>query len=225
MRYNGMTGFTEKRCHVILPEAALIEKVMIELQNAPLFNKQIRVEKITTVKYLKPTFRLIDLSVGWYASESPDVQHIKLREALTTYPSDIFGPLREGRRVTLDNIPGDSAPRRRLYEIFHGLNILGINRAVKYVPIAKWMSGWVSHVDSETREEAEDALLCNGSVVVGHKIIVAPTKIPLKYTISWGQSRPSGHNRTDKDRGSAVGTNFEEMQELQCKRVPRTNYT
>lgn len=53
----------------------------------------------------------------------------------------------------------------------------------------------------------------DGSSIFGQPIIVARAKIPLKYTASWDNARPSGHNRGDRDRGSAVGTNFEDMQE------------
>jgi hypothetical protein len=35
----------------------------------------------------------------------------------------------------------------------------------------------------------------------------------MKYTVSWDSGRPSGHTKSDRDSGSAVGTNFEYGQE------------
>jgi hypothetical protein len=69
------------------------------------------------------------------------------------------------------------------------------------------------YLDLAARGDVERALLLNGSTIAGRQIIVSRIKIPMKYTVSWDSGRPSGHNKSDRDSGSAVGTNFEYGQE------------
>jgi hypothetical protein len=103
--------------------------------------------------------------------------------------------------------------QRKIYRLFYRFNVVAVSQPIKYVPRDKHLNGWVCHLDLATREEAEIAQSLDGNHILGRPVIVARAKVPLKYTASWDNTRPSGHNRSDRDRGSAVGTNFESMQE------------
>jgi hypothetical protein len=67
-------------------------------------------------------------------------------------------------------------------------------------------------IDFATRKEAEKALKLKGALIAGRRAIFSLAKPPLKYTASWETRRSTGHYG-DRDGGSAVGTNFEEVQE------------
>jgi hypothetical protein len=97
--------------------------------------------------------------------------------------------------------------------MLHKFNILSISRARQQRIRDKDLSGWVLFVDFATRQEAELALAFSGTLLVGQEVIIAPSRLPLRYTVSWDSGRPSGHNKSRRDEGSAVGTNFEAAQE------------
>jgi hypothetical protein len=67
-------------------------------------------------------------------------------------------------------------------------------------------------VDFATREQADEARQLDGSLIGGRKVRFAVAKPPLNYTISCDSGRSQGHY-SERDTGSAVGTNFEDMQE------------
>jgi hypothetical protein len=103
--------------------------------------------------------------------------------------------------------------RLELYSMLHEFNISSISQVTQQRVRGKNLSGWVLFMDFATRQEAELALAFSGTLLVGQKVIIAPSKIPLRYTVSWDSGRPSGHNKSRRDTGSAVGTNFEAAQE------------
>jgi hypothetical protein len=117
------------------------------------------------------------------------------------YPNDLFAPLRESRRLAIDNMPDlegsdnsanpgslafevGRAAFEPLYSLFSSFDVAAVSRPVKYVPKNKRLSGWIVYLDLAAREDVERALLLNGRTIAGRQVIVARAKIPMKYTVS-----------------------------------------
>jgi len=135
---------------------------------------------------------------------------------LYEYPKDLFAPLRENRRIIFENIPPQHYPSYQFYELLHGYNVMSASRPIKTNPPqhAAYLSGYSIKFDFETKEEANIVVAsCNGHVTGGRSLFVARSKLPLKYTVSWDTGRGGSHNKTGRDEGSEVGTNFEHMQQ------------
>jgi len=83
-------------CHVVLRDSVMVAPAVVELNNAALFNKRIKLEPISSdwVPSLPKAWRVVDLARGWFASEKPDIELAKVREPLMVYPKDLFAPLR-----------------------------------------------------------------------------------------------------------------------------------
>lgn len=76
-----------------------------------------------------------------------------------------------------------------------------------------------------TKEQAEQALMLDGTSPSGRRLVIARSKIPLKHDHASSDSgRPAGHSKSGQDAGSAVGNNFEEMQEEQFRRWIQPHY-
>lgn len=99
----------------------------------------------------------------------------------------------------------------RIYELFHGFNVLNTSRTFKYINATSILSGSGITLDFVTAEEAKVAIQTrDGEKVQRYSIRLAISKPPLSLTNSWDTTRGSGHNRL-RDQGSAVATNFEEV--------------
>lgn len=86
---------------------------------------------------------------------------------------------------------------------------------LKYKPRSSNLSGVNSHVHFATREEATIAMdSLDGTVLFGRRLRVVESQIPMKSLggRSWDSALPGMHY-SGRDQGSAVGTNFEAMQE------------
>ena len=96
MYYDPTTGLNyERSCHIVLRDSALVAPALVELNNAALFNRRIKLEPIPSDwVWSPPPQRIVDLSRGWFASEKPDIELAKVREPLLVYPKDLFAPLR-----------------------------------------------------------------------------------------------------------------------------------
>lgn len=64
-----------------------------------------------------------------FASDAPALSQARLREPLSTYPKDMFKPLRESRRIILENFPpvekmeAIASAVRTIYRLLHGFNV------------------------------------------------------------------------------------------------------
>lgn len=90
--YNPSTGTNHGAAAVILPEPALAERAVTELDHAPLFDKQLQVHYFLNINITELTSPLVKLLYGWCASESRSMEHINPRPPLTEYPDDVFAP-------------------------------------------------------------------------------------------------------------------------------------
>jgi hypothetical protein len=214
-----MTGTNKYACcGVVLRHSGQVAASIAELQGAAMFDRKIRIWAVDKIApRITPEgdrrFRL-DLRNGWHATQDPRLLHVRIREHCMTYPSDVFAPLREGRRLALDNAPDQylSGLYPEIYRLLHDFDDQSISRRIKYVPRTKNLSGWMVFVGFATREQADEARQLDGSLIGGRKVRFAVAKPSLNYTISCDSGRSQGHY-SERDTGSAVGTNFEDMQE------------
>jgi hypothetical protein len=215
MFYDLQTGFNPRNCHVILRTPGMVAQAIEELQSAPLFDGKVRLEATSE----HPSGQMEDYSLqvdhryGWHASKSPNPKQANIRQPSTTYPTDLFAPLRQSRRLVMDNFPPPLGPGSYcealtgVYRLYHHLDVECVSLPHRYK--SRELSGWATHIDFATREQAELALQHRTSEMCGHKVIIAISKPPLKFGIPWDTgARPSGHNGT-RDQGTAEDTNFE----------------
>ena len=153
---------------------------------------------------------------GWFASQDPSIWQANFREPLFTYPKNLFAPLRESRRMILDNLPNFTSDTNliyaRIYELFHRFDVACCGKPVVYVPRVAYLSGWYLSIDFLKQSDAEVAKdMCDGEMILDRRLYMNVAKPPLKYTASWDHSGLRVHNRSGRDTGSAVGTNFEEV--------------
>ncbi|KAF2123880.1 hypothetical protein P153DRAFT_258332, partial [Dothidotthia symphoricarpi CBS 119687] len=89
----------------------------------------------------------------------PDLEEIKVRAPITTYPRDLFAPIREGRSVTIDNIPDPTTEHlnvvNKIYSIFHSFDVTSLSRIILYTPRKSRLSNWYVTLYMATREQAE----------------------------------------------------------------------
>ncbi|KAF2830208.1 hypothetical protein CC86DRAFT_181974 [Ophiobolus disseminans] len=180
MRFEPQTGPNAGHCHVVLRKASHATASITELRIAPLFSRRIRIEPCA-LEIPPSQHRLIDLRGGWYTSDQPSPYHAMIRPSLWIYPEDVFAPVREGRRVSLDNLPYPNElwagqVMKELYKLSHVLNVLSLSQLVQYVPKSKDLSGWVLHMDFATRAEAEATSRFTGIEIGGRRLHIAGTK-------------------------------------------------
>ncbi|KAJ4375387.1 hypothetical protein N0V83_002474 [Neocucurbitaria cava] len=115
---------------------------------------------------------------------------------------------------------------KALYGLLHTFNITSVSTPIKHESGSGNLSGVMSHVQFSTREEATTVIdSLDGTVLFGRRLRVVESHIPMKYLggRSWDSGLPGTHN-SGRDQGSAVGTNFEAMQEeLFRKAILRSN--
>jgi hypothetical protein len=77
----------------------------------------------------------------------------------------IFAPMREGRRIGLDNLPGSEITgvnmgiRKSMCEMLHSFNVLAFEAPKKYNPRHTNMSGWFGVLDLPNAKDAQT--VCN----------------------------------------------------------------
>jgi hypothetical protein len=213
MAHDPMTGFNRGSCFVLLRDPGDVSASATELHDAAVFNRRIKLRGLRDPSEELQDEEYIDLCRGWYASPSSDVYDANMRMSLVVYPPDLFAPVREGRRVAIEDLPVAFVEvSRDLYTLFHDFDVLSFSKFIKYVPKGNNLTGYMLFIDFATRKEAEKALKLKGALIAGRRAIFSLAKPPLKYTASWETTRSTGHY-SDRDGGSAVGTNFEEVQE------------
>jgi hypothetical protein len=107
MHYDRMTGWNSENCFVILRDCASVAPALLELHKAPLFDRRLQMEAVEGLRsqILSKDYQLVDLRRGWFANDQPDLQLVRIREPLMACPNDLFAPLRESRRLAVDNMP------------------------------------------------------------------------------------------------------------------------
>lgn len=187
-----------------------------ELNDQYLFDGRLEVSAVGTHRKLGHSAQIghsarIGLERGWYASRSPSVYDIKLREPRWEYPKALFAPLRESRRIIFENLPPTRGPEA-VYNLLHDWNIIDTSLTL-YHRASSGISGYQIKVDLETKDEADAVIESyDGWNVGGYHVKVSFCKLPLKYIgTSWDGGRGWSHNKSRRDEGSAVGTNFEEV--------------
>jgi hypothetical protein len=133
--------------------------------------------------------------------------------------------MREGRRVTFDNLPDPRGSardatrdyRKPLYKMLHSFNVLAFVGPKKYTPRNRNTSGWFGVLDLPTAKDAQT--VCNmfdKTMLDGQTIRVSVFRIPMKHLgVSWDGGRPAGHGRP-RDLGSAVGTGTKASVQTGC---------
>lgn len=204
-------------CRVVLADLSPARLALSVLQNACLFNSRISISTLESHLRRKhlDCENILGVQRGWYASNDSPWQDAKLRQPHWTYPSDLFAPLRESRRLILFNLANKAHGQdvsTGFYGFLHEFNVQSVGTRFKYTPQFGELTEYAANVDFATNSDADLALeTCSGRVICGLPIRLARCKVPLKYTTSWDTMwRGSGHNTTPRDEGSAVGTNFEE---------------
>ncbi|KAF2823562.1 hypothetical protein CC86DRAFT_372496 [Ophiobolus disseminans] len=204
INYNSMTGHNPGQCIVMLACTSEVEPAMVTLHDAYLFNRRIRIQRLTG--YDPDLAYSIGIERGWFASEDLSIWQARLREPVTTYPSDIFAALRESRRVTVENLPRPQGIWNliysQLYHFLHEYNVQGTGGFFKYPPLVPWLSGFAMAFDFPTKSEANETIqLYQGRLIGGRPIQLSISKPPLKYIVPWDSGRGGGHNAL-RDRKS-----------------------
>jgi hypothetical protein len=200
----------------VLVDPAQAEQAMSLLNHAPLFNGILELgvvlDTLPEVPYVWGHNR------GWYASKNPSIWQAKLREPLWTPPKDLFAPLRESRRVVIENMPHfewrEATPYRYLYRLLHSFDVLCCSGLARYIPKSGNISGCFMKVDFATKQDADIAIdSFDQTIICDHTTLWSVSKLPLKYSESWDKNtslhRKLGHNKSGRDEGSAVDTNWE----------------
>ncbi len=229
MTYNPLRGYSNRMCYVVLETPSQVVEAIKKLNRVPVFDRRVNLSHLEAGLHTKATI-LPGLPIwftqrlGWYATANPSLGLGTWREPLFTYPKKLFAPVLESRRVIIENLPdltvvggkiGDPEILNSLYALFHRLDVHCCSSMMRYTPGSSQLSGYAMSIDFATSEEAQTAIrIGDGQMILGHRITVAVSKIPLKYTVSWDTTRGGGHNRTGRDMGSAVGTNFEEVEDF-----------
>jgi hypothetical protein len=110
----------------------------------------------------------------------------KLREPLWTPPKDLFAPLRESRRVVIENMPHfgrrEAAPYMHLYRLLHSFDVLCCSGLARYIPKNGKISGYFIKVDFATKQDADIAMESyDGTVICDHSTLWSVSKLPLEY--------------------------------------------
>lgn len=130
--------------------------------------------------------------------------------------------MREGRRVTIENVPDPHAIRlgvlSTIYQRLHSFNVYGLAFPHHQTP-KPWLSRYLAILDFETADEAQRACdLYDNTKRKDRLIRVNISQPPMKHPgVSSG--RPGGHFAA-RDLGSAKGTNFEKARVILSSTTP-----
>jgi hypothetical protein len=128
----------------------------------------------------------------------------------------IFAPMREGRRVVIDDCPDPylkgSGVTILLYEMLYPFNVHGL-RFTSYKPKNARLSGWLAIITFESAKDAQKVCdMYDNSEMKGRRVRVNISRPPMKYLggVSWDSGR-AGEHFSARDLGNAKGTNFEQV--------------
>jgi hypothetical protein len=204
---------------VILRDVGSVDTAIAEINGACLFQKRVYVRKF---KHKGSKFT-VQLFWGWFASTDPELSNANVRGPTTKPPKDVFAPVREQRRLGFMNlcsrdpiVNGDNqVPAREVYSLLHNYNVTywKPTNTQKTLSSGGKITQQCSFIDFATRDEAKDAQnTFDGQMYNGHKLQVRPWQIPRKFLgASWDTGRGGEHFSGQRDQGSAVGTNYEEV--------------
>ena len=210
--YDNMTAYNNRRILVTLSNSNMASRALEELNQAPLFDKRIRLQQFRP-KPAKP-WRYPELRWGWHATSHSEWRYLKQRPPAFIRPTNIFAPMRESRRVIMDNLPSDTklgqAVLEKTYDMFHSFNVLAINDVRRYQARDARETRCMRAIDFATKEEADMAVqLHDGAIMFGYKLRIAIAKPPMKHLAASWDTTKGGYHNSLRDTGSAVGTNYE----------------
>ncbi|KAJ8104479.1 hypothetical protein OPT61_g10735 [Boeremia exigua] len=194
---------------VVLANETEAQAAVCELNGAPFFGNRIAASLDDYVpRRAHQTDHRIEYRWGWEAAKDSHPHNVKLRDPPLQLPKDIFRPMREGRVVSVvwhSHVTADM-----VYRGFYMYDVECVSDEVEFRRKGLICYSVMAHF--ATREHAEEALH-RGLYWRGEKLETRPWHIPMKYLgVSWDGGRKGGHY-SGRDRGNAVGTNFESMQE------------
>jgi TPR repeat protein len=125
--------------------------------------------------------------------------------------------MREGRRVTIENLPSQKKQGfynvEALHKMLFSFNIYAVRAAQHVNARVSHLSGWMAQVDFETAIDAQKACdIYNRSMIGDNRLYFGITRPSIKSLggVSWETGRP-GEHFSARDLGSAKGTNFEKV--------------
>jgi len=206
IEHDPTSGYNTQQCDVTLARSEDVEPAIATLNKAVVFDRRISIARRTEEHHVGIDRRFrVGFQRGWFASRDPDILRARLREPLLAYPFNLFAPLRESRRVVLENLPYPLKAMNLLYSniysLLHGYNILGSGSFFRYKPRNPKLSGWAIKLDFTTKAEADEAILTyDGQMVGGRPVQMSISKPPMRYTaVSWDGGRSGSHN-SSRDR-------------------------
>ena len=150
-------------CAVVLKDAAAASLAHQVLNGSTLFTNRVIVAPPGPTKssefLSQPRFFW-----GWHAYADPDILNAKRRSPLTQPPVDIFRPVREGRRVTVDYAAMSGRDEhsleatRRIYSMFHSYELASRSPSVYYERKLDGQRRASIHLDFCLRESADEAV-------------------------------------------------------------------
>jgi hypothetical protein len=210
MSFDKATGLSSIFACVILADEKAAKAATQVLNNAPLFDMRVRVEaiKMDVIEAQKGY-----LNSGWIASKDSRPEHAILRALCFQRPTNVFQPVREGRRVGLDTLDiGSTIYPENSYKLLHDYNVMRVAKRITYTRKPVLQRRRCVFVDFATREEADEVVqIFNGAKFEGLTMEVSKYQIPMRHLgASWDGGLKGGH-RSGRDQGSAVGTNYEHV--------------
>jgi hypothetical protein len=205
---------------VVLRDVGSVDTAIAELDGACLFQQRVYLKKLT---YRRARPATLMLFWGWLASTDPELSNANVRGPTTKPPKDVFAPVREQRRIGFMNLCSrglnaggeNQVPAREVYRLLHNYNVTYWKPSMFQTTLStgRKITQEVSFVDFATRDEAKDVQdRFDGQMYNGHKLRVRPWQIPKKFLgASWDTGRGGEHFSGQRDQGSAVGTNYEEV--------------
>lgn len=212
MFFTRTTGFNTSVANVIMADESTAKAAVDELDGAALFDQKLGVRTIDGEMWKEKQHGRPSFTWGWEASKVLNHDDPLLRAPDMKVPKDIFRPIREGRRVLVDFPSAVQVRLRQIYGLFHSYNVDATSWNIKYTQKVGGKERSCYQVDFSTREEADDAVrVFHEYNLNGCRLHVAKYQIPLKYLgASWDSGLPGAHF-SGRDRGSAVGTNYEHV--------------
>ena len=206
------TGCNPTVVNVIMADESTAKAAVDELHGAALFDQKLGVRTFDGEMWKEKKHRMINFTWGWVASKVLNYDDPNLRAPVMKAPKDIFRPIREGRRVVVDFPSAAQVCLGHIYALFHSYNVDATSWEIKYTQKVGGNKRSCYQVDFSTREEADDAVrVFHNYKLKGCRLHVAKYQIPLKYLgASWDSGLPGAHF-SGRDRGSAVGTNYEHV--------------
>lgn len=183
MPFEKAFGLNWCKAWVVLANKKAAEAATQALNNAPLFDRRVKVSANYSdlAKYNRP-----DLAWGWTASKDSNPENVIFRAACFQRPTNIFQPIREGRRVAFDTADIDPSIKLDVfYKYLHNYNVMCIAPKVLYMRgLARRHCNFV---DFATREEADQVVLIfNGAKFADFKMEVGKYQIPMEYLVHRG---------------------------------------